>query len=296
MQLPDIDSLRCFVAAAHHRSFRKAAREVALSPGAFSDRIKRLEELLGARLFQRTTRTCQLTPEGERALVFASRAIDSARRTLDAGSTTPVAFDLVVGTRYELGLSWLVPSLAALEEKVKERKLHLFFSDTEALLLALDRGQCDCVVTSARLGRPGLEMPPLHEEKYVLVAAPTLLEEKPLRTHKDAANHALLDAHLDLPLFRYFLDGRPSKETWRFGRVQRLGTIAAIAAQARAGVGVAVLPRYFVEKDLAKRALVEPFPKAKLSGDFFRLVYRTAHPRADDIARLGDDLRALPLR
>jgi DNA-binding transcriptional LysR family regulator len=296
MQLPDIDSLRCFVAAAHHKSFRKAAREVALSPGAFSDRIKRLEDLLGLRLFQRTTRSCQLTPEGERALVFASRAIDAARRTLDAASSAPVPFDLVVGTRYELGLSWLVPSLGPLEEKVRERRLHLFFGDTEALLLALERGQCDCVVTSARLSLPGLEMPPLHEERYALIAAPSLLEATPLRTHKDAANHVLLDAHLDLPLFRYFLDGRPAKETWRFARVQRLGTIAAILAQARAGAGIAVLPRYFVDKDLAKRTLVEPFPKAKLSADFFRLVYRSTHPRADDIVRLGDDLRSLPLR
>ncbi len=296
MQLPDLDSLACFVAAARHKSFRKAAREVALSPGAFSDRIRKLEELLAVRLFQRTTRSCSLTPAGERALVFANRAIDAARRTLDASRGEPVPFDLVVGTRFELGLSWLTPGLGALAERRPERRVHLYFGDTEALLLALDRGDCDAIVTSARLSRPGLETAALHEERYALVAAPSLLERTPLRGHKDAAEHVLLDAHPDLPLFRYFVDGRPPKETWRFARVQRLGTIAAIASQARAGLGVAVLPRYFVEKDLAKRALVEPFPKAKLSVDYFRLVFRAGHPRHDDLVGLGDDLRALPLK
>jgi len=79
MILPDMESLRCFAAAATHRNFRKAAAEVALSPAAFSDRIGKLEDLLGVRLFARTTRSCVLTPEGEKALVYAKRALEAAR-------------------------------------------------------------------------------------------------------------------------------------------------------------------------------------------------------------------------
>ncbi len=296
MQLPDIESLRCFAAAAHHRNFRKAAREVALSPAAFSDRIKRLEELLGVRLFQRTTRTCHLTPDGERALVHAREALDATRRCAVAASREPVPFDLVVGTRFELGLSWLVPALDALSRSQAERRLHLYFGDTDALLVALERGLCDALVTSARLSHAGTETASLHEERYVFVAAPSLLDERPIKSHKDAAGHVLLDLHADLPLFRYFLDGRPPRESWRFAHVQRLGTIAAVAAQARRGDGVGVLPRYFVAKDLAKRTLIEPFPKAKLSVDYFRLVWRTGHPRSDDLVKLAAELRDMPLK
>lgn len=296
MQLPDVESLRCFAAAAHHKNFRKAAREVALSPAAFSDRIKRLEDLLGVRLFQRTTRTCHLTPDGERALAHARAALEAARRCVVAASSEPLPFDVVVGTRFELGLSWLVPALEKLTETQPERRVHLYFGDTDALLGALERNLCDCLVTSARLSHGGTETAALHEERYVFVAAPALLADKPIKTHKDAAAHTLLDLHPDLPLFRYFLDGRPPREAWRFANVQRLGTIAAAAAQARRGAGVAVLPRYFVEKDLAKKSLVEPFPKAKLSVDYFRLVWRTGHPRSDDLVKLAAELRAMPLR
>lgn len=296
MQLPDIESLRCFAAAAHHRNFRKAAREVALSPAAFSDRIKRLEELLGVRLFQRTTRTCHLTPDGERALVHAREALDATRRCAVAASREPVPFDLVIGTRFELGLSWLVPALEPLAEAQRERRLHLYFGDTDALLGALERGVCDSIVTSARLSNGGMETAALHEEKYVFVAAPSLLSSRPIKSYKDAASHVLLDLHADLPLFRYFLDGRPPRESWRFAHVQRLGTIAAVAAQARRGDGIGVLPRYFVAKDLQKRTLVEPFPKAKLSVDYFRLVWRTGHPRSDDLVKLAAELRGIALR
>jgi LysR family transcriptional regulator, glycine cleavage system transcriptional activator len=296
MTLPDIESLRCFVAAAAHKNFRRAASEVGLSPAAFSDRISRLEDLLGVRLFARTTRACVLTPEGEKALVHAKRTLAHARACLEASHEGPLTFDLVIGTRFELGMSWLVPGLARLGAACPERRLHLNFGDTDGLLRALGEAAVDAVVTSARLSHVALEAAALHEELYVLVASPKLLAKSALRSHEDAAHHTLLDAHKDLPLFRYFLDGRPARESWRFAHVERLGTIGAIAVRAREGFGVAVLPRYYVERDLSKGVLVEPFPKARVASDFFRLVWRKDHPRDADLQRLAADLRAMPLK
>jgi DNA-binding transcriptional LysR family regulator len=128
------------------------------------------------------------------------------------------------------------------------------------------------------------------------VAAPPLLARQPMRGHKDAARHTLLDAHADLPLFRYFLDARPAREVWRFAAVRRLGTIAGVTALARQGEGIAVLPRYFIQGDLEKRRLVEPLPKARLLADFFRLVWRSGHPRSDDLVALAQELEKIPLR
>lgn len=296
MNLPDTESLRCFVAAAAHKNFRRAAKEVALSPAAFSDRISRLEELFGVRLFARTTRSCALTPEGDRALVHAKQALASARACVEASSEGPVPFDIVIGTRWELGMSWVVPGIAELSKAQPARRLHLYFGDTDGLLRGLDQAMCDAVVTSARLNQIALESATLHEETYALVASPKLLARQPLSGWGDAASHTLLDVHKDLPLFRYFLDGRPPRESWRFAHVERLGSIGAVAARARDGFGVAVLPRYFVTSDLAKKKLVEPFPKAKIQSDYFRLFWRKDHPRDADLQRLAADLRAMPLK
>ena len=82
--LPDLESLRCFHAAAQHLNFRIAARTVGLSPAAFGDRIKRLEQTYDTRLFERTTRRVALTPAGERLWPQARRCLDEAARCREA--------------------------------------------------------------------------------------------------------------------------------------------------------------------------------------------------------------------
>jgi DNA-binding transcriptional LysR family regulator len=295
--LPDLESLRCFEAAAVYRSFRVAAGRVALSPAAFTDRIRGLEAHLGARLFERTTRRVALTAAGERLLPQARRALEEARRcaaVVREDARPP--FSLCLGTRYELGLSWLVPALAPLRAERPDRTLHLYFGDGPDLLDRLERGRVDAFVASLRLTRADLDYALLHEEQYVMVGAPALVAERPIARPEDARVHVLLDTHPDLPLFRYFLDARPGGEVWAFGGRELLGTIAAIRLRALEGAGLAVLPRYFVEPDLAAERLVVLHPETPLQSDFFRLVWRRDHPLAEELRRLGDALRALPLR
>lgn len=296
--LPDLESLRCFTAAADHLSFRVAAKSVGLSPAAFGERIKRLEDSLGIQLFERTTRKVTLTTAGEHLRPQARRCLAEAERCAEVvrhgGAEMP--HSLIVGTRFELGMSWLVPALGRLEEAMPGRTLHTYFGDTPDLLPRLRRDEIDCLITSFRLADPGLAYLPLHEERYAFVGQRRLLQGLPLARASDATGHRLLDAHADLPLFRYFLDTRPPGEAWSFARVQHLGTIGAIRARTLEGAGVAVLPRYFIQKDLAAKRLQEPFPRARLASDWFRLIWRAGHPRESLIRQLGTELAALPLR
>jgi len=121
--LPDLESLRCFEAAARARNFRRAASEVGLSPTAFSDRIARPEDQLNVALFERSTRHIALTAAGLRLLPVAQRTLESARQCVhaarDAHNHPP--YELTLGTRFELGLSWLVPALQPLQLAKPER-------------------------------------------------------------------------------------------------------------------------------------------------------------------------------
>jgi DNA-binding transcriptional LysR family regulator len=295
--LPDLESLHCFVRAATSPSFRAAARSVALSPAAFGDRIRRLEEGLGARLFQRTTRRVALTAAGARLLPQARRCLEEAERLHAViGSEEGPPYDLVIGTRFELGMSWLVPSLGRLERERPARRLHVCFGDTPDIVPRILRDEVDCMVTSARLVAPGLGVARLHEEEYVFVGANTALGKRPFVRPEDAARHVLVDVSADLPLFRYFLDARPARELWSFERVQHLGGIGAIRARVLEGAGVAVLPRYFVASDLEKKRLRQLFPATKLPSDWFRLIFRAGQPREREIRELASDLAKLPLR
>jgi DNA-binding transcriptional LysR family regulator len=290
----DLDSLRCFDAAATTLNFRAAAGRVHLSPAAFSDRMQRLEQQLGVALFERTTRRVDLSAQGRRLLPLARELVAGVDRLLAAGSApaAATAYDLVVGTRYELGLSWLCPALSALSRKRPERTLHLYNGDTPDLLMRVERGDLDAVVASMRLTSPRLTYAALHQEQYVFVARQAVL-----RAPKDAGALTLVDVSRDLPLFRYFVDSLPTAEPWPFARVEYMGGIGNIRRRLLDGSGrVAVLPLYFVQADLRARRLVRLMPRVKLRSDAFRLVWRTGHTRATELLALAADLRSHPLR
>jgi LysR family glycine cleavage system transcriptional activator len=293
--LPDLESLRCFEAAAVALSFRRAARAVALSPAAFSDRIRQLEEQLGAALFARNTRQVSLTVAGEQLLPQARRTLLEAQRCLARPGQAAPAFELTVGTRFELGLSWLTTALGALERARPDRVLHLRFGDSEELIRHAREGSLDAVISSIRLGTPGLRYELLLREDYALVGGADLLARTPLRGPSDCGAHTLLDCLPDLPLFRYFVDTRPAGESWSFSGLRYLGTIAAVKHRVLEGAGVAVLPRYYVAADLKARRMREPLPKADVLSDHFRLIWRTGHPREADLRALAHELRQRPL-
>ena len=294
----DLQDVRCFVAAAEHRNFRRGACAVALSPAAFGERVARLEALVGVTLLARTTRSVTLTPAGERLLPRARRWLEEAEAlaAVARDDDHPAPFVLTIGTRFELGSSWLLPALCALRERHPERLCHLRFGDSAALLDDLERGAVDAVVTSFRLNRPRLSHATLHEETYVFCAAPELLATRPFATLADAAAHRLIDAHEDLPLFRYLLDANPGREAWTFEGQWMLGAIGAIRARVLAGDGVAVLPTYLVRDDLACGRLQPVLAELPLHSDWFRLVFRNGDPREERLRDLAEELAAFPLR
>src|SRR6187549_1657400 len=73
--IPPLTALLAFERAATQLSFRRAARDLALSPSAISHQIRGLEEQFGIRLFIRGTRSVRLTAEGERYLAKVSAAL-----------------------------------------------------------------------------------------------------------------------------------------------------------------------------------------------------------------------------
>jgi len=130
-------------------------------------------------LFERTTRRVHLTDAGKRLLPHARTLLEDAARcrAVAAGDARPLPFSFTIGTRYELGISWLCPALAGLE------------------------------------------------------------------------------AH-----------------------------------------GIAVLPRYFIAEDLAAGRLTVLLPDVEPKRDWFRLLWRSGHPREAELVALAEALRELPLR
>ncbi len=86
MERSDFHRIDAFLAVAEHRSFRDAARRRGTSPSALSQAVKQLEDRLGVRLFNRTTRSVTLTDAGQRLLEEARPALDTLAGALAQAS------------------------------------------------------------------------------------------------------------------------------------------------------------------------------------------------------------------
>jgi DNA-binding transcriptional LysR family regulator len=295
--LPSIDSLRCFTAAARLLHFRAAARSVALTPTAFGQRIAKLEDEVGERLFRRTTRSVALTEAGLALLPHAERCLAAAGECVRAarGEIGPPPMDLTLGTRHELGMSWVLPQLDALSRAFPSIDVNLYFGSGPDLLLRVRTMEIDCAITSSRLTDPKLESVRLHQEKYVFVGSAALLERVPFKNAEHASRHTLLDATAELPLFRYLRDAPGGGDRFHFGKVVKLGGIEAIRQRVEARAGVAVLPEYLVKGDLAKRRFRRILPSVALLDDWFRLVFRADDARRPIYERLAAKMVESPL-
>ena len=97
-RLPPLNALRAFETAARHLSFKNAARELHVTPGAVSHQVKVLEDSLGMPLFRRLTRALELTPEGQallpklqEGLRSLAEAVERVRSRGDARALTVMA-------------------------------------------------------------------------------------------------------------------------------------------------------------------------------------------------------------
>ncbi|MBM74794.1 MAG: hypothetical protein CMK59_05290 [Proteobacteria bacterium] len=293
-QLPDLESLRCFVAAAQTQSFRKAAKMVSLSPGAFSERIQRLEQQLGMSLFIRSTRHVSLSVEGSRLLKHARQLLEEAQEFQSYASAQEAQVSLTLGTRYELGLSYLLPILEELKKTHPHWNIHLFFGDAPSLTSALLSSDVDVVFSSMRVDNPKLHIQTTHPEHYVLVAKSHLASQ--IHSISDLKPHTLVDISPSFPLFRYFGESNHLRAQELFSEHRFLGTISALLYWVLKQDAFAVLPLYFVKEALSTQEISVVLPELEVHHDYFRLFWTKNHWAEASIIQLADFLRAHPLK
>ncbi|MCG7585417.1 LysR family transcriptional regulator [Photobacterium sp. OFAV2-7] len=108
-QLPPLNSIKVFDAAARLKSFKKAAEELHVTPTAVSHQIKALEEALGTLLFERKTRAVQLTRDGELLAETAYSVLQQLTNVINEISNAKNI--ITISTTSSFAAMWLVPNL-----------------------------------------------------------------------------------------------------------------------------------------------------------------------------------------
>ena len=279
-QLPALNALRAFEAAARHLSFKNAADELNVTPAAISQQVKSLEEYYGVTLFRRLTRALRLTDAGQSVLPLLRDGFDKLGEAADRLSAQRDSGVLTVSVPPSFGAKWLVPRLGSFGAAHPEFDLRIDATDRLA-----DFG-ADGIDIALRYGRgeyEGLEVELLMAGVNFPVCSPALLEgERPLRTPQDLRHHTLLHVQ-----WRMESDYAPNWRMWlRAAGVEDVDpergprfTMEDMAVQAAIeGQGVAMVSGPLVQRDIEAGRLVRPFCIS--TGQTAAFSYYVVYPRA----------------
>ena len=254
------DMLATFVKVAEHLSVSSAAVDLDISKSVVSKRVAQLERAVQTTLFARSTRRIALTPAGEIYLGFAQQALSSlgnADESLrDLRQTLSGQIRITApGSWGQKVLAGLMPVFLARHPAI-EVELHL---DDRLMDIAYER--IDIALRMTTLAASNLRVTPVARLDWVICAAPQHL-----------ASNGVPATPLDLmahPCMSYWREN--SDDAWQLAQgdtVQRVqvhsryhaNNAEAVAGAALAGLGVALLPLYVCNDDLAAGRLVRLLP------------------------------------
>lgn len=170
--LPPLNSLRLFEAAGRHASFKLAAEELHLTPSAVSHGIQKLEEWLGAALFDRGARGLSLTPAGETYLPQIAEALDVLAQATDVVQGRKPTGALSVSVAPTFATRWLLPRLGRFTERHPDIRVTI---DTSMRHVEFPLDGMDLAIRMSAEARATGTWIELLREELVPVCAPALI-------------------------------------------------------------------------------------------------------------------------
>ena len=259
--LPSLNALRAFVAAGRHLSFTRAADELHVTQGAVSRLVKQLEEDLGVSLFSRGPRGLELTEAGAAYLPPLTDAFERmlAATRLIARSTRP-ANRLAITMLPTFAMRWFMPRLADFHQLNPEIAVDVTSADR---LVDFTAEPVDVGIQYGSDRWPDdLHAEFLFAETVTLVASPALLKRKPLHKPDDVKRHMLLTHSTRPEAWAEWFAAAGLKGTAQRGPAFEHFFMSIEAAVN--GLGLALVPDFFVVQELRDGRLVEPLPNLRL--------------------------------
>lgn len=274
----NLSSYRIFYAVANTGNISKAAKELYISQPAISKSIQKLEENIGVKLFDRSSRGVTLTPEGELLYTHVKSAFetltlgeDKLRRSIALG-----VGNLSIGVSSTLCKYILLPYLRDFIKKYPHINISIACHSTNQTLKLLEEGKLDIGL----IGRPevfkDIDFYPLREIEDIFVAAKDYLRNLKIRGVEkqyilQSSTLLLLDKE---NMTRQYIDGYFQSSHIMIQDMIEVSNMDLLIEMSKIGLGVGCVIRDFVQTELTDGTLVEIPLSVPISKRFIGFAYK----------------------
>ena len=297
-----LTELRYIVAVARERHFGRAAEACFVSQPTLSVAIKKLEEELDVRIFERGSAEVSVTPLGEEIVRQAQQVIEQAAaiKEIAKRGKDPVSGPLRLGIIYTIG-PYLLPDLVRQTiERTPHMPLLLQETFTAKLLDMLRAGELDCAIMAEPFPDAGLAVAPLYDEPFMVAVPKThaLAKRKQISAEELkqetmlllGTGHCFRDHVLEVcPEYaRFSSDAEGIRKTFEGSSLETIKYMVA------SGMGVTVVPQLSVPKDEQPHLRYIRFSGTPPTRRVV-LAWRRSFTRYEAIAALRNAIYACPL-
>lgn len=266
--------LKVFHAVARLLSFTKAAEALHMTQPAVTFQVRQLEEYFNTRLFDRTHNKVTLTPAGEKVCQFSARIFDlydemeNSVREL----TGEISGALTIGASTTIAEYMLPTLLGEFKNKYPDINIRLKVSNTEGIVSMVEHNVIDLGVVEAEVGNKNLMVEICHEDQLVVVAPP----DHELGDHVGTIEASELQKYPFIcreegsgtreVIMQFFERAGVRQSEMNF--CLELGSPEALKGAVEAGMGISILSRSTIAKELKLGTLIEIQLKPGLSRPF----------------------------
>lgn len=265
--------LRAFLLVAQHRSFTRAAGMLFITPSGLSVLIRELENQLGARLFDRTTRQVALTASGTELFTAVQRNLYDLDSSLSRVARTKNALApfLSLGAPPLWAAGGVAQAIKAFRPRRPELRLQVFAGDSATILLKVESGELDMGLGFFFKHVPGIRQTPLCRFSLMVIRAgsggpwsrrtvkwASLKGEKFVTLQPSLPMQQLVDRHL-------------AKAGIAYQPTLVLNYLQPQIAMVEAGEGVAIVPSFTLPECRRRGLMVNPLVNPTVHLDFYQI-------------------------
>ena len=269
-KIPSTRALVAFDASARHQSFSKAAAELALTQSAVCRQIAALEAFLGLALFHRSKRGVELSEAGRSYAVQIALHLNGLERdTLELMARRGLGGSLELAVVPTFATRWLMPRLASFQLEHPDITINL---TTRTRPFLFGDTAFDAAIHCGDAPWPGVEARTLMQEQLVPVCSAQLIAPLTSLTPGQVQRYPLLQQTTRPYAWRQWFTalGLTVERDMTGPRHELFSMLSQAAIQ---GMGIALIPPFLVEDELASGALIIPVLHPFASGNAYRLLY-----------------------